>query len=114
MGKRRDSAPVLLTVHARRASEAGVRFSRYGEFIYITDRVPVGYFTGPPLPQEKKKEAFEPKKEPGAIPKEQPGSFRLDVKRSQDLQRQRLKRKGLKKEIVWKKDARRLRRKGKR
>lgn len=114
MGKRRDPAPVLLTVHAQRASEAGVRFSKYGEFIYITDHVPAGYFTGPPVPQEKKKEALGPQKEPAAIPKELAGSFALDVKRSHALQQQSLKRKGLRKEIAWKRDVRRSRRKSKR
>jgi len=114
MGRRRDPAPVLLTVQAQRAFEAGVRFSKQGEFIYITDHVPVGYFTGPPLPKEKKKEAPKPKKGPAAIPEAPPGSFTLDMERSRTLQRQRLKRKGIKKEIVWKKGVRRMRRKKKR
>lgn len=111
MGKRRDPVPVLLTVQARRAFEAGVRFSQQGEFIYVTDHVPVGYFTGPPLPKEKKKEDPKPKKEPVAIHEDLPGSFTFDVERSRALQQQRLKQKGLKKEIAWKKDVRRLRRK---
>ncbi|MBW1741195.1 MAG: RNA 2'-phosphotransferase [Deltaproteobacteria bacterium] len=129
MGKRRDPAPVLLTIQAQRAFEAGVKFSKQGEFIYITDHVPVGYFTGPPLPKEKR-EAPKPKKEPVAhragvlpyssasrpgsrpvIPEERPGSFTFDMERSRTLQQQRLRRKGLKKEIAWKKDVRRLRRK---
>jgi hypothetical protein len=96
------------------ASEAGVRFLRHGEFIYVTDHVPVGHFTGPPLPQEKKKEATASKREPAVMPKEPPGSFTLDVKHSQSLQRQLLKRKGLKKEVAWKRDVRSLRRKAKR
>ena len=114
MGKRRDTAPVLLTVQAQRAFEMGVRFSKQGEFIYITDHVPVGYFTGPPLPKEKKKEAPKPKKEPVAMPEASPGSFTFDMERSRTLQRQRLKRKGIKKEILWKKDVRRSKRKRRR
>jgi len=114
MGKRRDPAPVLLTVQAQRAFEAGVRFSKQGKFIYITDHVPVGYFTGPPLPKEKKKEAPKPKKEPVETPEDLPGSFTFDMERSKALQQQRLKRKGLKKGIAWKKDVRRSRRKCKR
>jgi len=114
MGKRREPAPILLNVQARKASEAGVRFLRHGEFIYVTDHIPVGYFTGPPLPEERKKEASVSKREPVAVPKGLPGSFTLDVKRSQSLQRQALKRKGLKKEVAWKRDVRSLRRKAKR
>ena len=108
MGKRRAPVPVLLTVLAQRAFKAGVRFSKQGDFIYMTDHVPVGYFTGPPLPKEKKKEA-----PPVAIPENPPGSFTFQLERSRTLQQQRLRRKGLRKEIVWKKDARRLRRKRK-
>lgn len=111
MGKRRDPAPVLLTVQAQRAFEAGVRFSKQGKFIYITDHVPVGYFTGPPLPKEKKKEAHKSEKELIATPEDLPGGFTFDVERSRALQQQRLKRKGLKKEIAWKKDVRRSKRK---
>ncbi len=112
MGKRRDPAPVLLTVQAQRAVEAGVKFAKQGRLIYITDGVPVGYFTGPRLRKEKKEEV--PKlAEPLAMPKGLPGSFTFEVERSRALQQQRLRRKGLKKEIVWKKDVRRLRRKRK-
>lgn len=112
MGKRRDPAPVLLTVQAQRAFEAGVKFAKQGKLIYITDHVPVGYFTGPPLPKEKKQEVSKPK-EPVAIPEDLPGSFTFEVERSRALQQQQLRRKGLKKEITWKKDVRRLRRKRK-
>ena len=112
IGKRRDTAPVLLTVHADKAFEAGIRFSRQGEFIYITDHVPVGCFSGPPLPKEKK-ESPKPKRESIPIPEELPGGFALDMERSRTLHQQRLKQKGLKKEISWKKDARRLRRRRK-
>jgi putative RNA 2'-phosphotransferase len=115
IGRRRDQKPVLLTVQAQRAAEAGVTFSRQGELIYMVDHVPVEYFSGPPLPQEKKgrKEAQEPTMEPPSLPEFLPGSFTLDMERSRELQQQRLKRKGLKKDVAWKKDARRLRRKGK-
>ena len=110
MGRRRDPAPVLLTVHAQRAFEAGEKFSRQGELIYIVDHVPVDYFSGPPLPKEKRG-ATKSKKEPLLTPETLPGSFTMDMERSQALQQQRPKRKGLKKEIAWKRDARRFRRK---
>ena len=112
MGKRRAPVPVLLTVLAQKACKAGVKFSKRGDLIYITDHVPVGYFNGPPLPKEKKKEAPKPKK-PVAIPEKTSGSFTFELERSKKLQQQRLRRKGHKDEIAWKKDARRLRRKRK-
>jgi putative RNA 2'-phosphotransferase len=110
IGKRRDSKPVLVTVQAQRAFEAGVAFSMQGELIYMVDYVPVGCFTGPPLPKEKK-EATKPKKEVRLTPKSLPGSFTLDMGRSHELQQQGLKRKRARKEIAWKKDARKFRRK---
>ena len=110
MGKRRDSKPVLVTIQAQRASEAGVAFSVQGELIYMVDHVPVGYFSGPPLPKGKK-EATKPKKEVLLTPQALPGSFTLDMERAHALQQQGLKRKRARKEIAWKKDARKFRRK---
>ncbi|NVM23899.1 MAG: RNA 2'-phosphotransferase [Desulfobacterales bacterium] len=113
IGKRRDPTPVLLTVQAQRAFEEGVKFLRQGELIHIVDHVPIDYFSGPPLAKEKK-ESGKPKKEPSLTPEAVPaGGFFFDIERSQALQQQRVKRKGLKKEIGWKKEARRLRRKRK-
>ena len=115
IGPRRDQKPVLLTVQAQRVAEAGVIFSRQGELIYLVDHVPVEYFSGPPLPEEKKrrKETQARTTEPPPLSEFLPGSFTLDMERSQELQQQRLKRKGLKKDVAWKKDVRRLRRKRK-
>lgn len=112
MGKRRDPVPVLVTVHAQRAAETGVRFSKYGELIYVTNHIPVGCFTGPPPLKGEKKEAPKHKKETVETADDMPGSFKFNVERSQALQQQRLKRKGVRKEIAWKQDVRRLRRKG--
>jgi putative RNA 2'-phosphotransferase len=114
MGKRRDAEPVLLTVQAQRACEAGVKFSKYGELIYMTDHVPLGYFTGPPPPQVEKREVRKPGKEPAQVTEDLPGSFTFDVERSRALQQQRLKQKGLRKEIAWKKEVRKSRKKGRR
>jgi len=114
MGKRRDTEPVLLTVQAQRACEAGIKFLKYGEFIYIADHVPVEYFTGPPPPQVERKEARKPGKEPAAMAENLPGSFTFNAERSRTLQQQRLKRKGLRKEIGWKQAVRKSRRKGRR
>ena len=83
-----------------------------GEALYLADHVPVSCFSGPPLPKEKT-EDLKPKKE-ATKPKSPPGTFVLDMERSQALQRQEIKRKGVRKEISWKKDARKLRRKQKR
>ena len=113
MGKRRDPKPILLTVLALRAWDAGVPFYRQGELLYLVDHVPIIYFSGPPLPREKEEESKKQTDHP-SISKALPGSFVLDLERSQELHRQKIKRKGLKKEVAWKKDARKLRRRRKR
>jgi putative RNA 2'-phosphotransferase len=112
MGKRRDPKPVLLTVLAHRAYQQGVQFLQQGQCLYLTDHIPVSCFSGPPLPKEKQEDQKGRKEQPVA-PKPSPGSFALDMERSHELQRQRVKRKGLKKDVGWKKDARKLRRKQK-
>jgi putative RNA 2'-phosphotransferase len=110
MGRRRDPEPVLLTIQAQRAFHAGVRFLRQGELIYVVDHVPLDYFSGPAPPKDKK-EASQPKKQPPPTEQTVAGSFTIDMERSQALHQQGIKRKGVRKDIAWKKDARKLRRK---
>lgn len=107
MGKRRDPKPVLLTVQANKAFKAGIRFHRYGEFIFGTDHLPAGYFTGPTPPREKKKENAERKTGPVAAPEKHPGSVTFDPDRSEALFRQSQRKKGAKKKIGWKQELRR-------
>ena len=111
MGKRRDPKPVLLTVHTRHAVDAGVGFRRQGELLYVVNHVPVGCFAGPPLPREEAKETPKTHEKTGDDRQMEPGTFTLDMERSQDLHRRAIKRKGIKKDIAWKKEARKERRK---
>ncbi|MBF0527036.1 MAG: RNA 2'-phosphotransferase [Deltaproteobacteria bacterium] len=53
IGSRRDPKPVMLTIEADKAARRGMIFYRVGELIYLVDQVPVGLFTGPPLPKER-------------------------------------------------------------
>ncbi len=55
-GKRRDNNPVNLAIQTADAVQKGLRFDRLGENIFLSDAVPVGCFTGPPLPKETVKE----------------------------------------------------------
>lgn len=113
IGRRRDPDPVLLTVHALKAHEAGAGFSMHGDLLYTAEKVPVGFFSGPPLPKEKA-ETPESRKKPDAAAGRLPGSFFLDLERSGQLQRQRPREWGHRKEIEWKKDLRRAGRKRRR
>jgi len=50
MGKRRDPQPLVLEVHAKRASEeGGVSFYRPFPFLYLAEAVPPSFLWGPPL-----------------------------------------------------------------
>ena len=110
IGKRRDPNPVLLTVHAKKAFEEGVKFLRHGDLMYAADHIPVDFFSGPPLPAEKKKEPSKKITEPVVPPQLLSGSVIFDPNRSEALFRQHRKEKGAKKKIGWKEEARRLRR----
>nr|HID59900.1 hypothetical protein [Desulfobacterales bacterium] len=109
IGKRRDQKPVLLIIHARAAYDSGISFGLQGELIYTTDHIPPEYFTGPQLPKEVRGETV--KKEPPSRDEFMPGSFLLDLDKNATLKKQELKRKGVRKDIAWKREARRRRRK---
>lgn len=108
LGRRRDQEPVLVTVQARLASERGGFFSLYGETLWLSDWVPAECLMGPPVPEkmpEKKPQKpaapAPPPWQPSApTPESMPGSFLVNA---EDLSKP-YKRKGLKKEIDWKKD----------
>jgi putative RNA 2'-phosphotransferase len=78
MGRRFDSAPVLLTVNALQAMERGVKILLFGKGLFLATQIPPGCFQGPPIPKEKrsKKESKEPDQ---ATPSPQRGSFFLDL-----------------------------------
>ena len=106
MGKRIDQAPVLLTIQTRKALEKGVCFYQTGDLIYIANSIPPGCFTGPAIPRQKKV----PEKQ--VLKKEEkeerlPGSFILAFDGEKD-QKKKIARKKRQKEIVWKKDRKRL------
>jgi putative RNA 2'-phosphotransferase len=77
MGRRIDAAPVILTVNSHNALKNGATLWRFGNCLYLSDCLPPGSFSGPPLP----KNLPQPKKaeEPGTPtgPKT-PGSYLLD------------------------------------
>ncbi len=104
IGKRFDQSPVLLTVHVRKAIDAGVLFYSSGE-LYCSDNIPPSCFTGPPPPKQKE----EPKpadKQMEFAPKTMPGSYILNIEPDEEKKRRtQLQRK--KKEVNWKKERKR-------
>ena len=114
LGARRAPEPLVITVQAHQAGDQGVVFGKISEELYICDWLPADCLMGPRVeerpappkpPKEKKKE---PDLDWNRLPKaeEMPGSFLLTA---EDTEKP-YKRKGIKKDIQWKKDRRKSRR----
>lgn len=74
IGKRTDSQPVMLTVHAQAAVENGVLFQQVGELLFLAPSIPPTCFNGPPLPKEKPRAQKQEQPSEDATPKVR-GSF---------------------------------------
>jgi putative RNA 2'-phosphotransferase len=77
LGRRIDSTPVILTVNSYDALKNGATLWCFGKCMYLSDCLPLGCFSGPPLPktpqQPKKAEASDTHLAPKT-----PGSYLLD------------------------------------
>jgi putative RNA 2'-phosphotransferase len=106
MGERIDPSPVLLTVQTQKAVEQGVILWNFGEALFLSGPIPPDCVTGPPLPKEKKESKKPAKTEPAPI---HPGSFFLDLEPDKEKSK-RTKRERQRKEIGWKKERQRMKR----
>jgi putative RNA 2'-phosphotransferase len=86
IGKRADQEPVILTVHVQKSVENGVRFYQAGESLFLSESIPSGCFSGPPLPKEKT-EAKKTEKIDTAAQPQAAGSFLVDMNNLADRQR---------------------------
>ena len=110
IGRRRDSHPVLLTVHTKKTRESGLMFYHAGELLFLADYIPVDCFTGPPLPKE-----IPHKKVPDPLEtykkQTQAGTFLLSIgKKSEKSYKEKKKDK----DTSWKHNKKRFRREKKR
>jgi putative RNA 2'-phosphotransferase len=78
LGKRIDSEPVVLSVHAEKSLKEGVIYHQAGQNLFVTDFIPPSCLMGPPLPKEKP-EAAKPAPLAEAEPQRLPGSFFLEL-----------------------------------
>lgn len=116
LGRRRDHEALLITVQARKAQGQGVLFSLLGGRLWLCDRLPADCLLGPPVQDDqpqKKPQKPKPPPPPAGMPslpspEAMPGSFLLNT---EDTQKP-YKRKGLKKDIEWKKERRKDQRRG--
>ena len=104
IGKRFDPSPVLLTVHTRKSTDAGVVFYSSGD-LFFSEIIPSLCFTDPPLPKQKK-ETANVEKQIQPSPQKMPGSYIINIEHDEEKkQRTALQRK--RKEIDWKKERKR-------
>ncbi|WP_372682323.1 RNA 2'-phosphotransferase [Desulfosarcina sp.] len=105
LGRRIDTSPVILTVHAKNARKKGATVWRFGKHLFLSDCLPVGSFSGPPLPK------IRPAAKPVEMPTSQatpktPGSYYLDLTIDATIKDQAKKRSRQRKN-EWKRDRKR-------
>jgi putative RNA 2'-phosphotransferase len=105
LGKRMDTTPVVLTIQVEKSVNQNVVFYQMGNTLFLSERIPPGCFSGPPLPKQKPEQ--KQNREPAQpSPDNLAGSFKLNV---ENIGRRSFG-KGKKKEIAWKTGRKRMRR----
>ncbi len=105
LGKRIDQTPIILVVHSASALSLGATLWRFGERLYLLDRLPVDSFSGPPPPKQPQEPQKATKAETKLAPPT-PGSFLLDPQRS-TLHENRSKKPSQKRKNAWKRERKR-------
>ncbi len=106
LGKRIDPDPVILTVHSAKAQTLGAFLRRFGEHLYLSDRLPAGSFSGPPLPKQPPEPRKKSRTEPDApTAPHTPGSYALEL--TDPDEEKRLKKNSRKRKNEWKRERKR-------
>ncbi len=103
IGRRIDPNAVLLSVFCNKCREQDVLFYQAGGSLLTAEHIPPRCFTGPALALERKPKEQIP--DPSPQHPKTPGSFILELQNEKPVSQ---KIKGRKKEIVWKKNRKRL------
>jgi len=78
LGRRIDPSPVILTVNSENARKNGATVWRFGKRLFLSDGLPLGSFSGPPLPKKRPEAKQVGMPISQAAPKT-PGSYYLDL-----------------------------------
>jgi putative RNA 2'-phosphotransferase len=106
-GRRRAPHPILVIVQAQAADRRGLKFTGYGEGLYLAPALPRDLLQLPPPPQ------LPEKPKPEKIQPPTPGTFFLDLPGTLPAApKHKAKGKGKKEEPAWKAGTRKERRKG--
>ncbi len=109
LGRRIDPSPVILTVNSQNARNNGATVWRFGKHLFLSDCLPLGSFSGPPIPKNRPeaKQVEMPKSQ--ATPKT-PGSYYLDLT-IDSTQKHQSKKRSRQRKNEWKRDRTRISRK---
>lgn len=106
LGRRIDSFPVILTVNSENARKNGATVWRFGKLIFLLDCLPIGSFSGPPLPK-KRQEVKQVEMPKSQAAQKTPGSYYLDLtidSTDKDLSKKRSRQR----KNEWKRDRTRI------
>ncbi|BBO80762.1 hypothetical protein DSCO28_13280 [Desulfosarcina ovata subsp. sediminis] len=78
LGRRIDPAPVILTVNTDHLKSTGAALFCFGNQLLLTDTLPIGSFSGPPLPEKRDPGKMSDTPVAPARPKT-PGSYFIDI-----------------------------------
>jgi putative RNA 2'-phosphotransferase len=108
LGRRRFPEPVLITVQAKAAAQAGIAFQGYGNDLFLAPAIPQEFIQAPPLPKEPEKPKPKPKPAQPEPPLPPPGTLPGDLAQ---FMKKAGKLEGKKGEPAWKTATRKERRK---
>jgi len=105
LGRRLDASPVILTVNTDKLTRLRATLNAFGSALFLVDRLPVGSFSGPPLPKKPPETKAAEKSTPPAAPKT-PGSYLVDLS-SEPGSKKKLVKKDRKRKNEWKRERKR-------
>lgn len=105
LGRRIDPAPVILIVNSAKAVSKGATLWRFGQKLFLTDRLPLDSFSGPPPPKQHPEPQKVERTDAQTVPKA-PGSYLLDFS-DPPTPRNRSKRPSRHRKNEWKRERKR-------
>jgi putative RNA 2'-phosphotransferase len=107
LGRRIDSSAVILTLNSAKALENGAVISRFGQHLFLSDRLIPATFSAPPLPNQRPV-TQKAEKPPAPVT---PGSYLLDLT-NEPSSKSRMKKVPRQRKNEWKRERKRKNRDG--
>ncbi|VTR71292.1 Phosphotransferase KptA/Tpt1 [Desulfosarcina cetonica] len=105
LGRRMDSDPIILTVNTAQLRQKGSQLLCFGDHLMLADALPVGSFSGPPLPEPREAPRTTEAAPIPTLPKT-PGSYFPDLASAATPAKRNIKRLE-KQKNAWKRDRKR-------